>query len=47
MLVANAYVGRADIEAAKKVFEVAAKEAKVWVVYRGLFPRSSSVAVGS
>jgi hypothetical protein len=35
MLVANAYAGKADIEKAKKAFEVAAQEASVWVMYRG------------
>jgi hypothetical protein len=35
MLVANAYAGKTNIEAAKKAFEAAAKEAHVWVAYRG------------
>jgi hypothetical protein len=34
-LVADAHSGKASPEAAKKAFEAAAKEAKVWVRYRG------------
>lgn len=35
ILIADAYAGKADIEKAKKAFEIAAKEARVWCVYRG------------
>ncbi len=35
ILVADAHSGRAEIEAAKRAFEAAAKEARVWVPYRG------------
>jgi Protein of unknown function (DUF982) len=34
-LVADAHAGKASIEAAKAAFEAAAKEAKVWLPYRG------------
>lgn len=34
-LVADAHAGKAKITDAKKAFEIAAKEAKVWVPYRG------------
>lgn len=35
ILIADAYAGKADLEKAKKAFEVAAKEARVWLPYRG------------
>jgi Protein of unknown function (DUF982) len=34
-LLADAMAGMADIKQTKKAFEAAAKEAKVWVQYRG------------
>jgi len=34
-LIADAHAGKADVDQAKKAFEAAAKEAKVWVPYRG------------
>jgi hypothetical protein len=35
ILIDDAYAGKADVEKAKKAFEAAAKEAGVWVKYRG------------
>lgn len=35
ILIADAYAGKADIEKAKQAFEAAAKEARVWLPYRG------------
>jgi hypothetical protein len=35
ILIADAYAGKADVEKAKRAFEIAAREAKVWMPYRG------------
>jgi Protein of unknown function (DUF982) len=35
IVITDAYAGKAKVEAAKKAFEEAAKEAGVWVQYRG------------
>jgi hypothetical protein len=35
-LIVDAYAGKAAVKKAKKTFEIAGREAKVWMPYRGL-----------